>query len=1380
MQRFSNKKGRLAACLLAVVLAVTGIPTAGIHAQAAEGAPESGNLLARYPLQEDANDISSNNKHGEAHGNVAYNDGLVLSGGKKTSAADAPYVTLPGELFMGKEKLTISVWIKNASDKGNYAALFFGTAPQANNMPLNYWLFNPINPDSRFKSVFTNSDNSDAPYSSEAGVTAGDTAQYKNKWAHYTTVLTEDSITGYINGVQIGTASKTKKVADFKSEIQAYIGRSNYVEDNTYGGSFRDLKIYEGAMTANQAQEQYFDTEYISPQMQESLLPSIADQLSLEGQMENGVIMEAKKLELPGESYGATITWSSDKEAVISGDGQVTLPAQQETVTLTASLQLGNAKESRTFVITVVPADSRLAFVKENLQVPYVLDNGAALPTNVSGISISWSGSSAVKSDGSIAADFKGKQEYQLMATLSDGSKSEQKTFRGWLLGADAGYVASYTRTPSGDCVDKLARSMFLAYSENGRDGFTALHDDYGVLFMRAESKDNEQLVPKGLKDPYLFYTKDDNFGVAAVRTEEKGGQDATKASSVMFYTTKDFVDYDEVGFVDLKTDLAVCEPVCEYDSAIDSYRLTWNDGAGNYYQNTLSQVSASAQVSQPVKVPAASIRTAELGLTGAKQGNFLPLENAKGMKLKNKLSKLVNTGMEVPTTVKATSAEDMQAIRAIARYNDGSIASKSVEWDVSKVDFSKPGACTATGTVTQPTFNNSQALFHARPDPQMVKYNGKFYFISTDENGQGKIYIRQSDTLEGIKNSSETLLLDGNSFPQLFKTCLWAPELHVIEGKLYIFFAGSLTNWSGVQSHVMQLKEGGDPMVTADWETPIRVQDMDGNNLYDTDTQGITLDMTYFQVGEQGYVAWAQRQLHPVDTGSWLYIATVDKERPWQLTSERTAFCKPDYGWDNNNTFVVEAPFTIQKDGKIYLTFSGGATDHTYCIGLMTASADSNLLDASSWRKRNAPILTSWSVPGQYGPGHNAYIVDDDGVMYNIYHAKWGRSATRSASIRRVHFDIDGEPVLDVVEERDLLEQYKSVTTQVNVQGASYNPKEDLKEQNKVYTDLKNKTGQSLTSDADWKEFCDSLAQAEELLKQANAPQVQVMAALNRLEAAAAKLCYIAKLEILAKPTKLSYKLGEALNLAGLKLEAVDNKGGRYALDVKDCTVSGFRGSVAGTQKVTVSYQGGKAEFTVTVSGASTPRKPGATSIAKKSAVYNAVTLQWKKISGASGYDIYRADSKKGKFKKVKTITNPKTVTYKDGKLSFNKTYYYKIKVYAKSGNKKVESAFSKTTSAKTALAAPAKVSLKNKGKMKLNIGWKKVAGASGYKVQYSLKKKSGFKTITIKKAKTASYTKSGLKKGKTYYVRVCAYRTVKGKKVAGKWSKVVSKKLK
>lgn len=1374
-----EKKKKLihwSAFLLAMLLTVTSFPMTDMTVKADVDVPEI-NLLARYPLQQDANDISGNGKHGEAHGSVSYNDGLVLAGGKVTTNSAASYITLPGDMFVGEENLTISVWIKNASDKGNYGALFFGTAPQANNMPLNYWLFNPINPDSLFKSVFTNINNASAPYNSEVGVAAGSTEAYKGKWAHYTTVLTENSVTGYINGKQVGTADKSKKVADFGSDLQAYIGRSNYVEDNTYGGSFQDLQIYGGAMDAEQVKSLYLDTEHVNQGIRESLLPEIAAGLSLAGQIDNGIITEAKKLELPSESHGASIQWTSDKEAVISKDGQVTIPAQQETVTLTASLQLGDAKSSKAFVIKVLSADGMLAYVKENLQIPYILDYGTTLPNKIEDVSIAWSGCSAVKSDGSIAVDFNGKQKYQLKATLSDGNQKAEKSFSGWLLGADVKYVESYTRTPSGDYVDKLARSMFLAYSENGRDGFVPLHDDCGVLFMRAESNEDETLIPKGLKDPYLFYTKEGAYGVVAVRTEVNGSTDDTKSSSVMLYTTEDLVNYEEIGFIDLKTDLAVCEPVCEYDSSMDAYQITWNDGAGNYYQNTLSGLSVSGQVSEPVISAAVSIRKADLGLSGTVQGNLFPLENTKGTKLKNKLSKLINTGMQVPDSVKALQAEDVQNIRATALYNDGSTASKKVEWDLSKVDFNEPGTYTVSGTVTQPEFNNSTPLFSKKADPQMAKYDGKFYFISTDENGQSKIYIRQSDTLEGIKNYSEALILDVNDYPALFKSCLWAPELHVIDGRLYIFFAGSLTDWSGVQSHVMRLKEGGDPMQAADWEAPVRVLDKDRNNLYDTKTQGITLDMTYFEVAGQGYVVWAQRQLKPVDVGSWLYIATVDKEEPWQLTSDRTVICKPDYGWDNNNTFVVEGPFALQRDGKIYLTFSGGWTDHTYCVGIMTADHKSDLLNASSWRKGNFPILTSWSVENQYGPGHNAYIQDDDGTVYNVYHAKWN-NGDRSASIRRVHFDIDGEPVLDLVEERDLLDEYKQVTMQVQVQDSSYDPKGELQEQNKAYTNLKEKTGQGLTSAADWKEFCDSLLAAEELLKQADAPKTQVLAALNRLEAAANNLCYVVKLEIVSQPGKTSYNLGETLDTTGLKVEAVDNKGTRHQVDVQDCSITGFDARTAGTKIVTVTYQNQKAEFAVAVSGEQVTA-PGATTITKKTVTYNSVTLKWKKVSGASGYEIYRADSKKGKFKKIKTISNSKTVSYKDSKLTFNKTYYYKIKAYKKSGNATAASAYSKTVSAKTQLAAPT-VSLKKKSKTKLNIKWKKIAGASGYKVQYSLKKKSGFKTVTIKKGKTTSYTKSGLKKGKTYYVRVCAYRTVKGKKISGKWSSLKSVKMK
>lgn len=112
MQKSKRRTNRLASCLLAVILAVTGIPTAGIHAQAAAGGPEGGSLLARYPLQEDVNDISGNGRHGEGHGNVSYNDGLVLSGGKKTSAADAPYVTLPGSYLLAERSLRFLCGLK--------------------------------------------------------------------------------------------------------------------------------------------------------------------------------------------------------------------------------------------------------------------------------------------------------------------------------------------------------------------------------------------------------------------------------------------------------------------------------------------------------------------------------------------------------------------------------------------------------------------------------------------------------------------------------------------------------------------------------------------------------------------------------------------------------------------------------------------------------------------------------------------------------------------------------------------------------------------------------------------------------------------------------------------------------------------------------------------------------------------------------------------------------------------------------------------------------------------------------------------------------------------------------------------------------------------
>ena len=86
--------------------------------------------------------------------------------------------------------------------------------------------------------------------------------------------------------------------------------------------------------------------------------------------------------------------------------------------------------------------------------------------------------------------------------------------------------------------------------------------------------------------------------------------------------------------------------------------------------------------------------------------------------------------------------------------------------------------------------------------------------------------------------------------------------------------------------------------------------------------------------------------------------------------------------------------------------------------------------MDPAAWVKTNYPLLTSRSVEGEYGPGHNAYVTDDDGKVWNTYHARPGVDGHRSSGIRRVHFDIYGEPVLDVTEELDIKPELKTVKT--------------------------------------------------------------------------------------------------------------------------------------------------------------------------------------------------------------------------------------------------------------------------------------------------------------------------------------------------------------
>jgi len=593
-------------------------------------------------------------------------------------------------------------------------------------------------------------------------------------------------------------------------------------------------------------------------------------------------------------------------------------------------------------------------------------------------------------------------------------------------------FILCYTREPLDEQIydTKLAYSMHLAYSTDGVN-FHALNHNSGVLFAKATHNTDGTMNAKTLRCPFLFPLADGRYGVAALRTEPDGGHDPGSRGKILLFTTADLLQYEEVGLLDLKTESIVCDLAVSRESGSDGYVVHWHDGQGGYYRSFIPNLEDLAGALQPEPAEPFRLPEVKCDIEGAVPRNVLEVPDAVGRRLVQKLTVPVNERIEVPDQVTASVPEEVRRIRATAVYSDGTRAEKPVDWDLTPVDWNKPGTYRVTGRVHQDQYQFPIA--EHRADPCIIKWNGRYYFTATnDADHNHTIFIREADTIPGLVTAPETLILDSSTYDHI-GSFLWAPEFHVIEGKLYIFHAASPNEFYRIESHVMKLRPGGNPACAADWSEPRRVVRRDGSELCESG-KVISLDMTCFEVNGEYYAVWSQRQFVPVDQGAWLYIAKLDPKQPWRLITDPVVICKPEFSWENNHTFVVEGPYPLMIGGKVFLTYSGALVDATYAVGLLIADKSADLLNPASWAKINYPLLHSRSVPGEYGPGHNSYVIDDLGIIWNAYHARPGVKGPRSAGLRRVHFDIDGYPRLDLTEDKDLNQDLAQVSLSVVV----------------------------------------------------------------------------------------------------------------------------------------------------------------------------------------------------------------------------------------------------------------------------------------------------------------------------------------------------------
>jgi GH43 family beta-xylosidase len=310
----------------------------------------------------------------------------------------------------------------------------------------------------------------------------------------------------------------------------------------------------------------------------------------------------------------------------------------------------------------------------------------------------------------------------------------------------------------------------------------------------------------------------------------------------------------------------------------------------------------------------------------------------------------------------------------------------------------------------------NNQPIIEQRADPFIYKHTDGFYYFTGSVPSYDCIELRKADTINSLKDA-ETFIIWHKHQTGPMSQHIWAPEIHYLDGKWYIYFASSQVDdiWK-LRPYVLECK-GEDPLKD-EWRELGQMQAADGDNKSFID---FSLDATVFENNGKRYFCWAEKTGGQF-AASNLYLAEM--ESPIKLKTPQFMLTTPDYDWERIDFWVNEGPAVIKNKGKIYITFSASATGTCYCMGMMEADENADLMDRNSWKKSRYPVLKTDYQKKIFGPGHNSFTIAEDGVTpLCVYHARDYEKIVgdplhdpnRHARIMEVKFDSEGKPVFEL-----------------------------------------------------------------------------------------------------------------------------------------------------------------------------------------------------------------------------------------------------------------------------------------------------------------------------------------------------------------------------
>lgn len=314
---------------------------------------------------------------------------------------------------------------------------------------------------------------------------------------------------------------------------------------------------------------------------------------------------------------------------------------------------------------------------------------------------------------------------------------------------------------------------------------------------------------------------------------------------------------------------------------------------------------------------------------------------------------------------------------------------------------------------MTTPMMATEQPIILQRADPWIYKHEDGFYYFTASVPEYDRIEVRRSGTIAGLAEA-EPVVAWRKHASGMMSANIWAPEIHYIDGKWYIYFAAARTTETndGLFDHRMFVLENtsANPL-EGEWVEKGQIKTM---------WETFALDATTFEHRGTRYLVWAQKD-PDIKGNSNLYIAPM--ANPWTLAADGVMLTKPEYDWEVIGFLVNEGAAVVKRDGRIFISYSGSATNHHYCMGLLEALEDADLMDPDSWTKSPQPVLQTDEARGLFGPGHNSFTKSEDGKDdILVFHARTYKEIVgdplydpnRHTFVRKLKWSPEGKPVFE------------------------------------------------------------------------------------------------------------------------------------------------------------------------------------------------------------------------------------------------------------------------------------------------------------------------------------------------------------------------------